>query len=190
MVLPTDTFTVPDARDTAPRISNGTLPSSFSWTARARRTSDSDFARAAATVAGTCAASTASARIGIRLPAALMTVETIPHDSTRNSLFCAPAMDGTHAATDVAGADRLELRPIGGSERAAFRTLGLRRRLDARIGQVIVPGAGIASSEVLDLITRVAEHSLAAVQAESGRYRMLDTVRHSPLSACNSRPTR
>jgi tetratricopeptide (TPR) repeat protein len=31
---------------------------------------------------------------------------------------------------------------------------------------------------VLDLITRLAEHSLAAVQAESGRYRMLDTVRH------------
>jgi predicted ATPase/class 3 adenylate cyclase len=64
-------------------------------------------------------------------------------------------------------------------ERAAFRRLAVFAggwTLEA--AEAIVAGDDIAAGDVLDLLASLVEKSLVLMEADSGRYRMLDTVRH------------
>jgi predicted ATPase/class 3 adenylate cyclase len=67
-------------------------------------------------------------------------------------------------------------------ERAAFRRLAVFAggwTLEA--AEAVVADDDIVTDEVLDLLASLVEKSLVAMQADSGRYRMLDTVRHYAL---------
>ena len=64
-------------------------------------------------------------------------------------------------------------------DRAAFRRLAVFAggwTLEA--AEAVVAGDDIATDEVLDLLASLVEKSLVVMEADSGRYRMLDTVRH------------
>ena len=68
------------------------------------------------------------------------------------------------------------------NERALFRRLAVCAggwTLEA--AEAIGTGGGIASADVLDVLTNLVEKSLVAVDAEGGRYRFLDTVRQYAL---------
>ena len=68
---------------------------------------------------------------------------------------------------------------LGERERAAFRRLAVFAggwTLEA--AEAVVAGDDIVAHEVLDLLASLVEKSLAAMEADNGRYRMLDTVRH------------
>ena len=52
--------------------------------------------------------------------------------------------------------------------------------------EAIAPSDGLASADVLDLLGRLAEKSLVAVDTEGGRYRLLDTVREYALERLNA----
>ena len=43
--------------------------------------------------------------------------------------------------------------------------------------EAVVPGRDVADGDVLDLLTQLVEKSLVAVDVDSGRYRLLETVR-------------
>jgi len=64
------------------------------------------------------------------------------------------------------------------AERVAFRRLCVfASGFTLEAAEAVVPGSGIADGEVLDLVTRLVEKSLVAVDGDSGRYRQLETVR-------------
>ena len=180
---PLNPLPVPDARDATPEeLERHASVQLFLDRARAAHVGFQLTARTAATVARICR-SLDGIPLALEIAAARlrsMTVETIA--ARLNEKFALlRSGDGTVPPRQRTLRALIDWSYdlLNESERAAFQ------RLSVFVGgwtlesaEVIVPGAGIASSEVLDLITRVAEHSLAAVQAESGRYRMLDTVRH------------
>jgi predicted ATPase/class 3 adenylate cyclase len=67
-------------------------------------------------------------------------------------------------------------------ERALFRRLAVcAGGWTLEVGEAIGAGGSIASGDVLDLLTNLVEKSLVVVDAEGGRYRLLDTVRQYAL---------
>ena len=180
---PLGTLPVPDARDATPeQLERHASVQLFLDRARAAHIGFQLTARTAATVARICR-SLDGIPLALEIAAARlrsMTVETIA--ARLNEKFALlRSGDGTVPLRQRTLRALIDWSYdlLNESERTAFQ------RLSVFVGgwtlesaEVVVTGGGIGSSEVLDLITRLAEHSLAAVQAESGRYRMLDTVRH------------
>ena len=68
---------------------------------------------------------------------------------------------------------------LGERERAAFRRLAVfAGGWTVEAAEAVIAGDDVAPDEVLDQLSSLVEKSLVTMEADSGRYRMLDTVRH------------
>ena len=64
------------------------------------------------------------------------------------------------------------------AERIVFRRLAVfAGGFNLEAAEAVVPGSDVADGDVLDLLSQLVDKSLVAVAADSGRYRLLETVR-------------